>query len=159
LAATYFYPESGGQEADRGVLGSFGVADVQADDDGTGWHVLEGARANAGAAEGAPAAQASAAPPPPPAARPKLQAAVDWTRRFDNMQQHTGQHILSAAFEHVLRAATLSSHLGDEHSSIETALGDIDWRAVERIENAANEIVWRDVPIERHWVDDEGVKR
>jgi alanyl-tRNA synthetase len=75
------------------------------------------------------------------------------------MQQHTGQHVLSAAFERVLDAATLSSHLGEERSSIELALADTDWRTVERVEEAANRVVWEDRPIERHWVDDEGVKR
>jgi alanyl-tRNA synthetase len=138
LEATYFYPESGGQEADRGAIGSVPVIDVQADDDGRVWHVI-------------------APDVAPPAG--EAQAEVDWARRFDHMQQHTGQHVLSAAFERVLDAATLSSHLGEERSSIELALPDTDWRTVERIEEAANRVVWEDRPIERHWVDDEGVKR
>ena len=137
LESTYFYPESGGQEADRGRLGSAAVTDVQADDDGRVWHVVDAA---------------------PPAAA-ELQAELDWARRFDHMQQHTGQHILSAAFERAANAATLSSHLGDERSSIEVALPDGDWRLVERLETQANGIVWDDRPIERHWVDAEGVKR
>jgi alanyl-tRNA synthetase len=137
LASTYFYPESGGQEADRGSIGSQAVTDVQADDDGRVWHVME-------------------APPP---AGAELDAELDWARRFDAMQQHTGQHILSAAFERAANAATLSSHLGDERSSIEVALPDGDWRLVERLETLANGIVWEDRPIERHWVDAEGVKR
>jgi alanyl-tRNA synthetase len=138
LEATYFYPESGGQEADRGAIGRVPVLDVQAGDDGRVWHVIA----------------ADAAPP-----AGEAEAEVDWARRFDHMQQHTGQHVLSAAFERVLDAATLSSHLGEERSSIELALGDTDWRTVERIEEAANRVVWEDRPIERHWVDDEGVKR
>jgi alanyl-tRNA synthetase len=138
LEATYFYPESGGQEADRGVIGRAPVIDVQADEEGRVWHVLTAEAA-------APAGE--------------TEAEVDWARRFDHMQQHTGQHILSAAFERVLDAATLSSHLGDERSSIELALGDGDWRTIERIEEAANRVVWEDRPVERHWVDDEGVKR
>jgi alanyl-tRNA synthetase len=138
LESTYFYPESGGQEADRGVLGAAPVLDVQVDDAGRVWHVLA---------------------PDAPSFSSEVQAELDWTRRFDHMQQHTGQHILSAAFEHVLSAATLSSHLGEERSSIELALADADWRTVERIEEAANRVVWEDRPIERHWVDEEGVKR
>jgi len=138
LESTYFYPESGGQEADRGTIGPVPVVDVQVDDEGRVWHFVP----------------PESAPPPGEA-----EAVVDWARRFDHMQQHTGQHALSAAFERVLDAATLSSHLGEERSSIELALADADWRTVEKIEEAANRVVWDDRPVERHWVDDEGVKR
>ncbi len=147
LEATYFYPESGGQEADRGTIGGVPVLDVQADDEGRVWHVIAAEAADPKASAEA-ATRAGITP-----------AEVDWARRFDHMQQHTGQHVLSAAFERVLDAATLSSHLGEERSSIELAVGDADWRMVERIEEAANRVVWEDRPIERHWVDDEGVKR
>lgn len=143
LETSYFYPESGGQEADRGTLGGTPVLDVQAGDDGRVWHVI--AETGAGAGDPGPGA--------------RLAAEIDWARRFDHMQQHTGQHVLSAAFERVLGAATLSSHLGEERSSIEVALNDADWRAIERVEEAANRVLWEDRPIERHWVDDEGVKR
>jgi alanyl-tRNA synthetase len=138
LEATYFYPESGGQEADRGTLGAARVIDVQAGEDGRVWHVVE-----AGAA--------------PPAG--EVAAEIDWERRFDHMQQHTGQHILSAAFERLRDAATISSHLGEDRASIEVAMADADWRSVGRIEEAANRVVWENRPIQRHWVDDEGVKR
>jgi len=75
------------------------------------------------------------------------------------MQQHTGQHVLSAAFERVLEAPTLSSTLGEERSTIEVGLDAVDWPAVARVEEAAQRVIWDDRPIERHWVDDEGVKR
>ena len=136
LEQTYFYPESGGQEADRGEIGGQPVVDVQADDAGRVWHVV-----------------ADAAP------EGEIAAAVDWARRFDHMQQHTGQHVLSAAFERVLRAPTLSSHLGAETSSVEVELGGVDWRAIERLEAAANAVLWEDRPVERHWTDAEGAKR
>jgi len=137
LESTYFYPEGGGQGADRGTLGGQAVTDVQADDQGRIWHLLE-----------APASLPAGAP-----------AEIDWARRFDHMQQHTGQHILSAAFERVLDAPTLSSHLGEERSTIEVGLADTDWRALGRLEREANRIVWEDRPVERHWADAEGVKR
>jgi alanyl-tRNA synthetase len=132
LERTYFYPESGGQEADRGTLGAARVLDVQADDAGRVWHVLEPGAPDDGA----------------------VAAEVDWARRFDAMQQHTGQHVLSAALEHVLDAATLSSHLGEERSTLEIGLADLDWSAVEKLEEAANRVVWENRPVERHWVDD-----
>jgi alanyl-tRNA synthetase len=137
LERTYFYPESGGQEADRGTLAGVAVADVQADDDGRVWHVVD----------------------LPGPAGDAVEATVDWKRRFDHMQQHTGQHILSAAFERVLQAPTLSSHLGEERSTLDLGLADADWRAIERIEEAANQIVWEDRTIALHWVDSEGLKR
>jgi alanyl-tRNA synthetase len=138
LEATYFYPESGGQLADRGTLGGTPVVDVQADGDGRVWHLLE---------------------PAAPVPGGEVTGEIDWARRFDHMQQHTGQHILSAAFERVAGAATLSCHLGVERSSIEVAIADADREAVARVERAANAVVWEDRPVERHWTDPEGVKR
>jgi len=140
LELTYFYPESGGQEADRGTIGGARVVDVQADAEERVWHVLE----SSGAA---------------PAAGADVECEVDWTRRFDHMQQHTGQHVLSAALERVLGAPTLSSHLGEERSTIEVALPGADWRGVERVEEAANRVLWEDRPVERHWTDAQGVVR
>jgi alanyl-tRNA synthetase len=84
---------------------------------------------------------------------------IDWVRRFEHMQQHTGQHILSAALERVLSAPTVSSHLGEERSTIDVTLGDAVWAAFQRVEEAANRIVWEDRPVERHWTDAEGVRR
>jgi alanyl-tRNA synthetase len=140
LERSYFYPESGGQEADRGTLGSRRVVDVQADEAGRVWHLIDGAD-------------------PSLVAGAEAQGEVDWARRFDHMQQHTGQHILSAALERELKAPTVSSHLGEERSTIELPLPGTDWRAMERAELAANRIVWEDRPVERHWTDAEGVQR
>ena len=140
LERTFFYPESGGQEADRGTLGGARVVDVQADGDERVWHVLD-------------------APDPGLAVGVEVAAEVDRARRFDHMQQHTGQHILSAALERVLSAPTVSSHLGGERSTIEVPLAGCDWRAVDRVEEAANRVVWEDRPVERHWTDAAGVHR
>jgi alanyl-tRNA synthetase len=139
LESTYFYPESGGQEADRGSLGGLSVIDVQADDDGRVWHVLD--RPFEGGSGAAVAGE------------------VDWARRFDHMQQHTGQHILSAALERVLDAPTLSSHLGEERSSLEVGLADVGWEHIARVEDAANQVVWSDLPIMRHWVTNQELGR
>ena len=131
LEATCFYPEGGGQLGDRGTLGGARVVDVQDTGEGRIWHLLERADALSG----------------------ELDAEVDWARRFDHMQQHTGQHVLSAAFERVAGAPTLSSTLGEEHSVIEVALAGADWRLVERVEVAANRVVWEDRLVTLHWVD------
>ncbi len=126
LSRTAFYPEGGGQPADRGALGAARVVDVQ-DVEGEILHVIEGA-APAGPVTGV----------------------LDWARRFDHMQQHHGQHLLSAAFEAALGAHTVSFHLGEETCTI-----DLDVPAdrlgpatLVEVERAADELVWRDLVVE-----------
>lgn len=136
LGVTWFYPESGGQLADAGTIAGARVLDVQVDDEGRVWHVVD----------------------TPPSGR-GLACEIDWTRRFDHMQQHTGQHILSAAFERLQDAPTLSSTLGAEKSVIEVGLSDVDWRTVEAVEAAANQILWDDRALVLHWTDSEGIAK
>jgi alanyl-tRNA synthetase len=122
LTATAFYPTSGGQPHDLGSLGGRVVLDV-VDDEATGdvVHVVDG--------------------PLDPGAR--VQGGIDWQRRFDHMQQHTGQHVLSAAFEAVCRARTESFHLGTAGATI-----DLDRLMtapeIAAAESDANRIVWED---------------
>ena len=137
LDATCFYPEGGGQLGDHGALGGTRVVDVQVTEEGRIWHLLESADAPAG----------------------EVEAELDWARRFDHMQQHTGQHILSAAFDRLAGAPTLSSTLGEERSVIEVALAGADWQLVGRVEEAANRVVWEDRPVALHWVAPEDVGR
>ncbi len=136
LAATWFYPESGGQLADQGTIAGARVLDVQVDEDQRVWHVVD--------------------TPPSGSAHA---CELDWARRFDHMQQHTGQHILSAAFERLRKAPTLSSTLGAERSVIEVGLADVDWRTVEAVEEAANRVLWDDRALVLHWTDSEGIGR
>src|ERR1044071_6298440 len=96
LDRTAFYPTSGGQPYDVGMLGGSTVVEV-VDVDGDVVHVLS-----------APLAEGSA-----------VHGEIDWARRFDHMQQHTGQHVLSAALVRVCNAATVSFHLGSESSTID----------------------------------------
>ena len=96
LDRTAFYPTSGGQPFDTGALGAFRVVDVVDEDDGTIVHVL-GDDADRG---------------PAPEPGQAVRGAIDWARRFDHMQQHTGQHVLSAAFDRLFGARTVSFHLG-----------------------------------------------
>ena len=91
LDRSVFYPEGGGQPADRGRLAGIAVLDVQVDDEGTIWHTL---------AE--------------PVGSEEVTGEIDWPRRLDHMQQHHGQHILSAAFEDLFGLKTTSFHLGAE---------------------------------------------
>src|SRR6267142_6954721 len=125
LDRSAFYPEGGGQPADRGTLSGAAVIDVQ-ERDGAVLHVLDR--------------------PLPPG---EVEGVVDWQRRFDHMQQHHGQHLLSAAFERVLQAPTTSFHLGERTCTIDLdcSISRLDEPALRAGEAAANESVWRDLPV------------
>jgi alanyl-tRNA synthetase len=131
LDRTAFYPTSGGQPFDTGVLGGVRVEDVFDLEDGRVAHVV--------AAPLAPGAEVS--------------GQVDWPRRFDHMQQHTGQHVLSAAFDRVHRARTESFHLGSETCTIDFAV-TLPAERVADAEEGANRIVWEDRPVRVRFVSD-----
>ena len=133
LDRTAFYPESGGQPWDRGTLGGVEVVKVL-DLDGTILHVLKKEIA-AGLALGR----------------------IDRATRFDHMQQHTGQHILSQAFWEILKGETLSFHLGPDVSTLEIglrALPDGEW---DRVEDRANSVVWQDREVKTYFVPEEKI--
>jgi len=123
LDRTAFYPEGGGQPADHGTLDGARVIDVQSDDAGLVWHVLDRR-----------------------VERDDVEGEVDWPRRFDHMQQHHGQHLLSAAFEELFGLATLAFHLGAEYSSIDLP-GEVPEDRIEAAERRANEVIWEDRPV------------
>lgn len=76
-----------------------------------------------------------------------FEGVLDWHRRFDHMQQHTGQHILSAAFEQALAADTVGFHLGVEVSTIDLNVARLDLAAVTLVEELVNQMVWEDRPV------------
>jgi alanyl-tRNA synthetase len=118
LDRTAFYPSSGGQPFDLGSIGGIDVRDV----------VDEGERI----------AHRLAAP----LATGPVECAIDWTRRFDHMQQHTGQHLLSAVFEALCHLRTVSFHLGADSATIDLEGGALDARGLAAAEARANQIVW-----------------
>jgi alanyl-tRNA synthetase len=128
LDRTAFYPEGGGQPADRGTLAGVRIVDV-VERDGQVLHVLDGASPPEGAG---------------------VEGHVDGARRLDHVQQHHGQHLLSAAFERLLGAATLSFHLGAETCTIDLDAppARVDVAALAAAEAEANALVWRDLPVE-----------
>jgi alanyl-tRNA synthetase len=131
LDRTAFYPTSGGQPFDTGVLNGAPIVDVTDENGGSVAHVIapEAADAVAALVPGAP-----------------VRGQIDWTRRFDHMQQHTGQHVLSAAFDRGFGVRTLSFHLGADLSTIDLAreMTPDDIAAAER---EANRVVWEDRPV------------
>jgi alanyl-tRNA synthetase len=128
LSETCFYPTSGGQPNDRGTLDGSTVLDVVIrESDSAVVHVLDR-----------------------PVGAGPVSGHVDWARRFDHMQQHTGQHILSQAFVRVAEAATIGFHLGAEYVSIDLDAGSVADGAVGRAFDLANEVVTADVAV-RAW--------
>jgi len=125
LDRTAFYPTSGGQPHDLGTLGGAPVHEVQEDEAGGVVHLV-----------GAPA----------PAAGVTVHGDIDWGRRVDHMQQHTGQHLLSAVLEHLFHARTVSFHLGTESSTIDLDR-ELTPAQLARGEDEANQAIWRNVPV------------
>jgi alanyl-tRNA synthetase len=135
LDRTAFYPTSGGQPHDLGTLGHARVVDVIDADDGGIVHVVEG-ELQPGAVHGR----------------------IDWPRRFEHMQQHTGQHVLSAAFDRLLQVRTVSFHLGSASSTIDLAR-EVSADEIARAEREANRVVWEDRPVTIRFADAEEAAR
>jgi len=134
LDRTAFYPASGGQPADRGTLDGVAVLDVVVrEEDSAIVHVLS-------------------APLPKEGREAEVEGVLDWPRRFDHMQQHTGQHILSAAFEQMLDADTVGFHLGAEMSTVDINVARLEPAAVMPVEELANRIIWEDRPVSTRFV-------
>ena len=125
LDETAFYPTSGGQPHDSGLLGSVKVVDVVDEDDRIA-HVLSA---------------------PLDAARMRLDGLIDWNRRFDHMQQHTGQHLLSAVFEDLFGAKTLSVHFGPDYSTLDVDAESISRNQLIAAEEQANALVAEGRPV------------
>jgi len=123
LDRTAFYPSSGGQPFDVGQRCPSSVVDVIDGEDGEIVHVVTDALERGMSVRGA----------------------VDWTRRFDHMQQHSGQHILSAVFDHI-GATTESFHLGTETCSIDLSR-EVTPAQIGRAEHDANAVLWDDRPV------------
>ena len=129
LDRTAFYPTSGGQPHDTGRLGSSRVVDVVDEGDRIA-HRLDG-----------------------PVQPGPVEGAVDWARRFDHMQQHTGQHVLSAVLADLTGQATISVHFGREISTLDLDTPDLPPAQVVEAELRANRIVTENRPVEVSFED------
>jgi alanyl-tRNA synthetase len=124
LDRTAFYPTSGGQPFDTGSLGGIAVVDV-VDEGERVAHLLAG-----------------------PLTGERARGAVDWDRRFDHMQQHTGQHLLSAVVHQLFGHATISVHFGRETSTLDLDAPAIDHARLIEAEARANRLVAENRPVE-----------
>ena len=131
LDRSCFYPASGGQPSDRGFLDGRPVVEM-AEQRGRLLHVLE----HEGLERGR-----------------EVAGSLDWERRFDHMQQHTGQHILSQAFVQVLDWDTVSFHLGRELCTIDLTGDALTPEQIYEVEDVANRIIVECRPVRVHLVD------
>lgn len=132
MTGTVFYPEGGGQPADRGVLTlpdgtALPVTDVH-EKEGIIWHTV------------------SLLPPDAKAGVPVHQQ-IDWDWRFDKMQQHTGEHILSGTLHRLFGAENVGFHIGSEAVRMDTSV-PISPEGLRQAEAEANRFVWRDLPVQ-----------
>ena len=123
LDRTAFYPTSGGQPNDLGKLGDAKVLDVRDDGEDIA-HVVD-EELSPGLVDGC----------------------VDWGRRFDHMQQHTGQHLLSAVFQERFGLPTVSFHLGGELCTIDLHGPEPSPDALQGAQRAANAVIFEDRPV------------
>jgi alanyl-tRNA synthetase len=131
LDRSAFYPTSGGQPFDTGTLGAARVLDVS-DESGPVEHITDA----------------------PLDVGQRVHGVIDAVRRRDHMQQHTGQHILSAAFDRLLNVRTESFHLGATSATIDLAR-EVTPAEIARAEEAANTVVWDDRPVAVRFVSPE----
>lgn len=131
LDATAFYPEGGGQPADTGRLGEAQVLDVQ-ETDGEVWHRVDRPLPVGGGVAGE----------------------VDWARRLDYMQQHTGEHMASGIIHRLYGYNNVGFHLGAEVVTIDFD-GVLTQPQLDEVEQLVNEAIWRDLPV-RAWVPPAG---
>jgi alanyl-tRNA synthetase len=131
LDHTAFYPSSGGQPFDTGRLGPAAVLEVFEENDDVVHVVSE-----------------------PLVAGSAVAGEIDWARRFDHMQQHSGQHLLSAAFDRLHGVRTASFHLGADVSTIDLSR-EVSAAEADAAEAEANRVVWEDRPVHVRFVSSE----
>ena len=135
LDRTAFYPEGGGQPCDTGEINGIRVTAVYEVDEQV-IHVLQSL----------PDSNV-------------VTGVIHWQKRFDHMQQHSGQHILSALFDEKWNAATVGFHLGSDSTQIDLALSELTPEQVADAEQAANSVLYDNLPITTEWVSREELDR
>ncbi len=131
LDRTAFYPTGGGQPSDTGTLGAARVVECINDEASGVLHVVEGDALRVGE---------------------EVVGSIDWPRRLDHIQQHTGQHILSQAFIELFGAETRGFRMMERVSEIDVALNDPTDERTERAVDLANRVIWENRAIRIHHV-------
>jgi alanyl-tRNA synthetase len=136
LNQTLFYPTSGGQPHDTGTMNTVDVIAVLEDNNRDIIHLLE-----------------------KPLEGSQVECEINWERRFDHMQQHSGQHILSQALLTTCAADTVSFHLGEQSATIDSNQSGLTVEQISRVENLANRIIFENRDIIAHEVCKDEVRR
>ncbi|MBV9957591.1 MAG: hypothetical protein JO360_04185 [Acidobacteria bacterium] len=126
LDRTAFYPTGGGQPSDTGTLGGARVVECIDEEEAGVLHVIHGS-------------------PPPIGA--VVRGHVDWERRLDHLQQHTGQHLISQAFMELFKAETRGFRMMEQVSEIDLELDHPTTEKIERAIALANRVIWEDRPV------------
>jgi alanyl-tRNA synthetase len=126
LDRTAFYPTGGGQPSDTGTLNGVKVVECIDDYENGVWHVVQGRAPEIGST---------------------VKGRVDWSRRLDHMQQHTGQHILSQAFVTLFKAPTRSFRVLEQSCEIDVDISNPTSELIERAVELANNVIWEDRPV------------
>ncbi len=123
LDRTAFYPTGGGQPSDTGTLNDLRVVECVDDDNDNVLHMIQGRAPEIGSA---------------------ITGRIDWPRRLDHIQQHTGQHILSQAFITLFNAPTRGFRVLDQICEIDVELANPSDAVIERAVELANNVIWED---------------
>lgn len=133
ISETAFYPTGGGQPCDYGSINGVPVVNVEIINGEIRHFLAEPLDSNA----------------------KEVKGNVNWVRRFDHMQQHAGQHILSAAFAELFQMQTVSFHLGKETATIDLDTNEVTVQQLKEVEELATQIILENRPIETKWVTEE----
>lgn len=136
LNQTVFYPTSGGQPHDTGTIDDVSIIDVFEGPDRQIVHLLE-----------------------KPLRGTRVECEINWKRRFDHMQQHTGQHILSRAFLETGDADTISFHLGRQNATIDINQSGLTPEIIMRVEQLANRVIFENRDVIGHMVNKSELNR
>lgn len=136
LNRTIFYPHlSGGQPGDKGTINGVQVLEVYEEDSDIIHVVKENIQSD------------------------KVMLNIDWENRLDNMQQHTGQHLLSAAFYKLYNGETVGFHLGQDYVYIDVTLPELSEDEAEKIEIYANRIIYSNFEIKSYYIEKNDIKK
>lgn len=138
LSATAFAPDAGGQPCDKGIIGGFAVTAVH-EREGMIVHELD----LSGRAPGMEQDPAEVFAP-----GKTVHGSIDWDRRFDHMQNHLGEHILSGLFKSQYDLDNRGFHLGEDSATFDIDAKEITEEMLANIENLANQVVWQGLPVQ-----------
>ncbi|WP_040683843.1 alanyl-tRNA editing protein [Thermobrachium celere] len=135
LCDTAFYPEGGGQPRDFGTIDGVEVVDLF-EENGIVYHVVNRR-----------------------IEKQIVNCKIDFKRRFEHMQNHTGQHLLSSVFIELYDAPTNSFHLGDDYVSIDVGIENITDEIVQKVEDRVNELIFKNIPVKFYIVNFDEAKK